>query len=76
MQQPTILHIQMVPAGIELVIAALRKLPHEQVNDLVNELWTQYKQQMTQAAEVVQSAPVEPPTEVTFVNDSEGGSAD
>lgn len=60
MTQP-VLNIQMVPAGIELVIGALRKLPHEQVNDLVNELWTQYKTQMQQMAEVQMTAPVDAP---------------
>lgn len=28
--------------AIELIIGALRKLPHEQVHDLVNDLWQQY----------------------------------
>ena len=58
MPQP-ILNIQMVPAGVELVIGALRKLPHEQVHDLVSELWTQYKNQMQQLAEVQKTAPVD-----------------
>jgi hypothetical protein len=48
---PPILNIRMVPAGIELVIGALRKLPHEQVDDLVQELWAQYKNQMNAMAE-------------------------
>lgn len=47
MNKPPILDIQMTPAGLELAIAALRKLPHEQVDDLVRELWQQYQQQMT-----------------------------
>lgn len=72
--QPPILTIKMIPAGLELTIAALRKLPHEQVDPLVQELWSQYKQQMTQLAEVVQTAPVEAPAEPA--TESEGGSAD
>ena len=43
MTQPTILNIQMVPAGLELVIAALRRLPHDQVDALVRELHEQYQ---------------------------------
>jgi hypothetical protein len=61
--KPPILNIQMVPAGVELAIAALRKLPHEQVDPLVQELWAQYKQQMQSLAEVQLTAP----------DDTEGG---
>lgn len=61
-----ILNIQMTPGGVELAIAALRKLPHEQVDPLVQELWAQYKQQMQQLAEVTMTAP----------EDTEGGTAD
>ena len=43
MTQPTILNIQMTEPGLVLVIGALRKLPHEQVDDLVRELWQQYQ---------------------------------
>lgn len=31
--------------GIELIIGALRKLPHEHVHDLVADLWAQYQTQ-------------------------------
>jgi hypothetical protein len=51
MTQPPILNIKMVPAGVDLVIGALRKLPHEQVDDLVQEIWAQYKAQMNALAE-------------------------
>lgn len=61
-----VLNIQMTPGGVELAIAALRKLPHEQVDPLVQELWAQYKQQMQQLAEVQMTAPA----------DTEGGDAD
>lgn len=69
---PPILNIQMTPAGIELVIASLRKLPHEQVNDLVQELWVQYKTQMQQLAEANMNAPAEDAKEPT----TEDGAAD
>lgn len=69
MTQPTILNMQMTPAGVELTIAALRKLPHEQVNDLVQELWQQYKAQMQALAE----ATLAPEAAET---DTDGGSAD
>jgi hypothetical protein len=36
--KPPVLSIKMVPAGVELVLAALAKLPHEQVADLFMEI--------------------------------------
>ena len=36
--KPPVLSIMMVPAGVELVLAALAKLPHEQVADLFMEI--------------------------------------
>lgn len=57
MTLPTILHIKMTPAGLDLAIAALRKLPHDQVDPLVQELWAQYKQQMQQIAETALTVP-------------------
>lgn len=36
--KPPVLTIQMVPAGVELVLAALAKLPHEQVANLFIEI--------------------------------------
>lgn len=59
MQQQPILNIKMVPAGIELVVGALRKLPHEQVHGLVTDIWAQYGQQMQQLQAAAQAAPVE-----------------
>ena len=35
--------LKLTPAGAELMIAALRKLPHEQVHDLVQQTWEQYQ---------------------------------
>lgn len=59
MNQP-ILNIQMTPAGVELVVGALRKLPHEQVDGLVREIWAQYQVQMQPPAEPA-PAPAEKP---------------
>lgn len=47
MTQPIILNIQMTEPGLNLVIGALRKLPHEQVDELVRELWQQYQLEIT-----------------------------
>ena len=44
--KPPVLTIQMVPAGVELVLAALAKLPHEQVADLFMEIRGQAMFQM------------------------------
>lgn len=41
MNQPVILNIKMTPAGVDLCLAALRKMPHEQVDPLVQDLYTQ-----------------------------------
>ncbi len=38
-----IVNLQFTPQGAELMIAALRKLPHEQVHDLVQQTWEQYQ---------------------------------
>ena len=37
-QQPPVLTIKMVPAGVELVLAALNKLPREQSDGLFQEI--------------------------------------
>ena len=60
MTQPPVLNIQMVPGGVDLVIAALRKLPHEQVDALVQEIWAQYKAQMNTLAEAALAAAPKP----------------
>lgn len=57
MNQPPVLTLQMTPGGVELAIAALRKLPHEQVDPLVQELWQQYKAQMQALAETTLAEP-------------------
>lgn len=38
-----VIHLQFTPQGVELVIGALRKLPHEQIHDLVQQVWEQYQ---------------------------------
>ena len=45
-QVQPIVNIKFTPAGAELVIGALRKLPHEQVHDLVEQVFAQYKQEI------------------------------
>ncbi len=55
-ERPPIVSIKMVPAGVELVIAALRKLPHEQVDGLVQEIAGQYGYQMQQLQAAAEKA--------------------
>jgi len=45
-QVQPIVNIKFTPAGAELAIGALRKLPHEQVHDLVEQFFAQYKQEI------------------------------
>lgn len=59
--QPPILSIKMVPAGVELVVAALRKLPHEQVDGLVQEIAGQYGYQMQQLQIAAEKAAAKDP---------------
>jgi len=53
MSQPPILNIQMVPAGVDLVIAALRAMPKE-IEALIAEIHGQALQQMQEASNPVQ----------------------
>lgn len=57
---PQILEIKMVPAGVELVLAALAKLPYEQSAPLIEEIrgQAQYQIELANAP-----APTETPTE-------------
>ena len=57
--KPPVLSIQMVPAGVELVLAALAKLPHEQVADLFMEIRGQAMFQMEELQKA-QSLAAEP----------------
>lgn len=45
-QPQVIVNIKFTPAGLELVIGALRKLPHEQVHELVEQTFGQYQQEI------------------------------
>jgi hypothetical protein len=57
--KPPILLIKMVPAGVELVLDALAKLPHEKVADLFMEIRGQAMFQMDelQAAQALAAKP-------------------
>ena len=50
--KPPVLSIKMVPAGVDLVLAALTKLPHEQVADLFMEIRSQALFQMEELQKV------------------------
>ena len=50
--KPPILLIKMVPAGVELVLDALAKLPHEKVADLFMEIRGQALFQMDELQKV------------------------
>lgn len=58
MNRPPILTIQMVPAGIELVLSALNKLPREQSDALFKEIEGQYAYQMQQLKQAAQAPQV------------------
>jgi riboflavin synthase len=60
MTQPIILNIQMTVPGLELVIGALRKLPHEQVADLVSELTAQGRAEFERAQAAAAAADEKP----------------
>lgn len=55
-----IVNLKFTPAGAELMIAALRKLPHEQVHELVQQTWEQYQAEIKRLqAESQPPAPVQ-----------------
>ena len=56
MENTPIVNLQFTPQGAELMIAALRKLPHEQVHDLVQQTWEQFQAEIKRLQE---PAPVE-----------------
>jgi hypothetical protein len=60
MNKPIILNIQMVPAGVELVLKALNKMPREESDSLFNEIRGQYLYQL-QSMSVAKSADSEKP---------------
>ena len=43
MNEQPIVNLQFTPPGADLMIAALRKLPHEQVDGLVQQIFAQYQ---------------------------------
>ena len=60
MENTPIVNLQFTPQGAELMIAALRKLPHEQVHDLVQQTWEQYQAEIKRLqAEAQPPAPVQ-----------------
>lgn len=52
MNQPQILNIKMVPAGVDLVLIGLSKLPYENVAGLIAELKAQADAQLNPQAEL------------------------
>ena len=58
MNQPPILTIKMVPAGVELVVQALSRLPYNQVAALIGEIQGQAEFQKQQAQADVPAEPV------------------
>lgn len=61
-QVQPIVNIKFTPPGAELMIGALRKLPHEQVHDLVEQTFAQYKQEIERLQAEAQAA--QPVTDV------------
>jgi hypothetical protein len=55
MTQPPILNIQMVPAGIDLVIRALMQLPYGEVAPLIAEIRGQAEAQLTPVQPLAES---------------------
>lgn len=56
MNQPPVLTIKMVPAGVELVVQALSRLPYNQVAALIGEIQGQAEFQKQQAQAEVPTA--------------------
>lgn len=55
-QNPPVINIKMVPAGVELVLNALNQLPRAQVDGLFNEIAGQYGYQMQELQKAAQAA--------------------
>ena len=53
--QTPILNIKMVPAGVDLVLKALNKLPREQSDDLFREIADQANQQLQELQKQAQA---------------------
>jgi len=69
-----ILNIQMTVPGVQLAIAALRKLPHDQVDELVRELTAQANAEIArlQAANKVEAPGKGKKAKVEQVEESTG----
>lgn len=59
MNKPPIVSIQMVPAGVELVLAGLNKLPREQSDALYNEIAGQFGFQIQELMKAEQAKEAE-----------------
>ena len=59
--KPPVLSIKMVPAGVDLVIAGLTKLPYEQVADLIAEIRGQALFQMEELHKTAEPDDAEAP---------------
>lgn len=70
MNHPPVLNIQMVPAGVELVVQALSRLPYHQVAPLINEIQGQAEFQKQQAQA---DAPAEPAAALPAPAKNRGG---
>ncbi len=57
--QPPLITIKMVPAGVELVLQALNKLPREMSDGLFNEIAGQYGYQLQELQKAQQQAQAE-----------------
>ncbi len=62
MNQQPIISIQMVPAGVKLVLNALARLPYADVAPLIAEISGQFDYQM-QAIQAAEQKPAEPETQ-------------
>lgn len=57
MQQPPILSIKMVPAGVDLVVSALSRLPYDQVAGLIAEIRGQAEYQLAEQTQPAEQSP-------------------
>lgn len=57
MQQPPILSIKMVPAGVDLVVSALSRLPYDQVAGLIAEIRGQAQYQLAEQTQAAEQSP-------------------
>jgi hypothetical protein len=55
--QPPVLNIKMVPAGVEVVLNALNQLPRGQVDPLWQQIYAQYAQQMDELQKAADAQP-------------------